>query len=104
MGRDGLQEKAPPLRQPGRDGAVIYPPSYQPPDSDEALVYETLPAIVLAEQGDDRYAAVYPGFDEMGVYRIVVHAEDDEGLAARPVAVEVQAAHGLYLPVLLRAR
>ena len=78
--------------------AVIYAPSYQPPPSGDELVNEVLPTIVLQSQGNDWYAASYPGFNEMGVYRVVIYAEDYDGWEARPLAVEVRTGWAVYLP------
>ncbi len=88
--------------QVDRVWAVIYPPSYRPPESGEELVSEVLPTIVLQVQGNDQFAATYTGFDELGVYRIVVYAEDEGGREARPVAVEVRTGWGVYLPLVSR--
>lgn len=82
--------------------AVIYPPSYSPPAPTSGLVRETLPTIVLLDQGNGWYAAAYPGFTERGAYRVVIYAEDGEGLEARPVAVLVHTGLPLYLPWVLR--
>ncbi|MBX3014407.1 MAG: hypothetical protein KF832_22990 [Caldilineaceae bacterium] len=78
--------------------AVIYPPSYQIPTSNEELVAEPLPLPLLA-RGNDQYAALYGQFTESGTYRIVIYAEDDEGLTARPVELVISS---LYLPVITR--
>ena len=78
--------------------AVIYPPSYQAPSTSEELVAEPLPLPLLA-RGNDQYAATYGQFDEPGTYRIVIYAEDDEGLTARPVELIVST---LYLPLIRR--
>jgi hypothetical protein len=82
--------------------AVIYKPSYQPPSSDnEQLVEETLPTVTLLDSdGDGIYSAIYEGFDELGSYRIVVYATDNEELQGEPKEVRVGAE--LYLPTILR--
>jgi hypothetical protein len=82
--------------------AVIYPPSYTPPQNPDELTPETLPTIVLQAQGDNRYAAEYPGFDETGLYRIVVQAKDDRLLTARPLVVTVNTGTRLFLPLVTR--
>jgi hypothetical protein len=82
--------------------AVIYPPSYRPPESGEELVSEVLPTIVLQAQGNDQFAATYTGFDELGVYRVVIYAEDDGGREARPVSIEVRTGWGVFLPLVAR--
>ena len=63
---------------------------------------ESLPTIVLQDQELDWYGAAYTGFDEMGTYRVVVHAEDGEGLEARPLTIEVRTGWAVYLPVVLK--
>jgi hypothetical protein len=74
---------------------VIYPPSYRAPSSNEELVAEPLPLPLLA-RGNEQYAALYGQFDEPGLYRIVIYAEDDEGLTSRPLELFVNT---LYLPL-----
>ena len=80
--------------------AMIYPPSYRPPASGEELVQETVPTVTLSYAGDGIYSSEYAGFTEAGPYRVVVYAEDAEGLAARPKAVGAQ--HRIYLPLIFR--
>jgi hypothetical protein len=74
--------------------AVIYPPSYAAPTDAEGLVIEPLPTIALLHQTNDWYAANYPGFDEPGTYRVVVRAQDEEGMEAQPVALEIPVGPG----------
>jgi len=82
--------------------AVIYPPSYRPPESGEELISEALPTIVLQAQGNDQFAATYTGFDELGLYQVVIYAEDNGGREARPIAMEVRTGWGIYLPLVMR--
>jgi len=82
--------------------AVIYAPSYQPPQPGEELVSETLPTIVLLEQGSGWYGATYTGFNEVGLYRVVIYAEDNAGQEARPVAIEVRTGWPVFLPLVER--
>ncbi len=83
--------------------AVIYPPSYQAPTEGEELVQEALPTTVLLDQGNDWYGARYDGFREPGTYRIVIYADDNEDVDARPVSVSVTIAGGnLYLPLVAK--
>ncbi len=89
-------------KQVRRVWAVIYPPSYQPPPNSNELVPEALPTIVLQTQGDHQYAAKYTGFDELGSYTVVIHAEDDAGLEARPFAFKVSTGSQLFLPLAMR--
>ena len=82
--------------------AVIYPPSYRAPTTQDQLAPETLPTIVLLPQGNNRYGAPYTGFDEAGDYQIVIHAEDGDGLEARPVDLIADAGTRLFLPAVMR--
>jgi hypothetical protein len=82
--------------------AVITPPSYHAPQQSAELVPESLPTIVLTAQGNDTFAATYPGFDELGNYRITVYAEDEENLLGLPKVIEVAAGNRLFLPVIKR--
>jgi CSLREA domain-containing protein len=83
--------------------AVIYPPSYEPPTSGVEMPQENLPTLVLQEQGTDVYGATYTGFDEIGTYRVVIHAEDNDRREGRPLALEVRAGWEVYLPLVLRS-
>ena len=82
--------------------AVIYPPYYVAPSDSEALVQETLPTVKLLDQGKDMYAATFDGFREIGDYRIVLYAEDNQGFTARPVTIEVSTGSRVLLPVIMR--
>jgi hypothetical protein len=81
--------------------AVFYPPSYTPPPVGSEWVDERLPTLPLQAQGGDWFAATYAGFTEPGAYRVVIYAQDADGLTARPVAVAMGAAR-VYVPLLLR--
>jgi hypothetical protein len=81
--------------------AVIYPPSYVPPDEGDALIKEALPTIVLQPMQGSWYAAQYTGFNQVGMYRIVVYAEDAVGLEARPLAFDLMNGYSVFLPTLL---
>lgn len=87
----------------GHVWAVIYPPSYRPPATGEQIVSEALPTIMLLNQGNDSYAAAYTGFDEVGVYRVVVYADDNTGVEARPVAIEVRTGWKVFLPLVRKS-
>lgn len=82
--------------------AVIYAPTYRPPAPGEEMVLEALPTLVLLNQGGSEFAATYTGFDELGMYRVVIYAEDNGGREARPVVVAVRTGWGIYLPLVLR--
>jgi hypothetical protein len=81
--------------------AVVYPPSYRLPTSSDALVPSPLPA-ALFSQGSNQYGILYPSFDEIGEYRIVIYAQDNEGLQARPKEILARTGWPVYLPLLLR--
>ena len=82
---------------------VVYPPDYVPPATSEQLQAETLPTFLFnSVAGGDLYAGEYGGFSQHGVYRIVVHAEDNKGLVARPVEIFVEVGGQNYLPLLLK--
>lgn len=81
--------------------AEIYPPTYQPPADQEQLASEVLPTIVLNDQGNDQFAALYPGFSQPGLYRIVIYAEDD-AQEARPYSLATYAGPATFLPMLVR--
>ncbi len=82
--------------------AVITPPSYRPPQQSSELVAESLPTIVLNAQGNDTFAAEYPGFDELGLYRIAVYAEDEENLIAQPKVIALNNGSKVFLPTVTR--
>ena len=77
---------------------VVYPPSYQPPPTSQELLPEVLPTFLFTDLGNNQFAGKYTGFTEPGVYRIIIQAEDNEGLKARPVVIEVNAGSGAFLP------
>ena len=81
---------------------MIYPPSYEPPEPGTVLVQPDLPTIVLLPQGNGWYGATYTGFGERGRYRLVVLAEDDDLLEARPVVLRISTGSRLFLPKILR--
>ncbi|MEZ4866392.1 MAG: C13 family peptidase [Caldilineaceae bacterium] len=82
--------------------AVIYPPSYTPTASSDELVAEALDTILLRPQGGDRYRGAFAGFTEIGVYRIAIHAVDQQELEAQPILVEIAYGNQLYLPLVLQ--
>ncbi len=93
---------------PGATGlnvwAVIYEPSYAPPPPGEEMVLEAnLPTVRLEDMNnDDVYEGVFTGFDQLGAYRIVVYAVDEDGLESRPRAATLQTGWGIYLPLVIR--
>ena len=104
--RDRVEIRARVLDDP--HGAVrrvwldVYPPSYRPPEAAEEWVRQSLQGAVLNDQGGGWYAVTVAGLDELGAYRIVVRAEDDTNLEARPVVLVLRTEHLLYLPIVVR--
>ena len=82
--------------------AVIYPPSYRPPSNSSVLVPEALPTLVLQPQAQDQFIGEYPGFDEIGTYRIAVYAEDDDNLLAQPQVIKIQNGYQIFMPTVKR--
>jgi len=82
--------------------AAVYPPSYQPATAGSELQAEPVLRLPLSPQGNDLYGAQYMAFDEIGVYRIVIFAEDTEGLPGRPQTLKVQVGWQVYLPLVWR--
>ncbi|MEM7536296.1 MAG: leucine-rich repeat domain-containing protein [Chloroflexota bacterium] len=91
---------------------VVYPPDYTPPtgeaayEDDGELNAIELDVIAFAPEGgviDAHYVETEPyrGFTQTGVYRVVVHARDVNGLSARPVTVAV-AVNRVFLPTVSR--
>lgn len=91
--------------------ALIYPPDYVPPTNGNELTPENAPKAELTLVGN-RYVLKEPGFTQLGLYRIVVHAEDTDGLQARPAVIMVNTAAAIggqfenngmvYLPLIAR--
>jgi len=67
------------------------------------MVKETLPALYLQDQGNSNWAVTYPAFTESGNYRLVVYAEDNDGLQARPRELTITIGGAkVYLPVIVK--
>ena len=89
--------------------AAVYPPSYTPPDAGDALVRDEddlrIARIKLERGSDGVYRGLYTGFQQTGAYRVVIYAEDEDGLTAQPVVISV--ANGatssqVFLPLVTR--
>lgn len=82
---------------------VVYPPDYTPPATGEQLQPETLPIFLFTRTGDEEiFEGVFTGFTQRGTYRVIIHAEDNRGLVARPVEVFVNVGSRVYLPLVVR--
>ncbi|MEM7532329.1 MAG: leucine-rich repeat domain-containing protein [Chloroflexota bacterium] len=87
--------------------AYVYPPSYIPPANDGELNVETdVYNFNLTRNmalGDDMYQGRYPAFIERGLYRIVIHATDGDGLQAQPAVMHVDTTpYRVFLPAVKR--
>jgi alpha-tubulin suppressor-like RCC1 family protein len=84
--------------------AVIYDPTYSPPPPSETLPVDTSRATIRLEDldKDGVYSGLFAGFDQLGVYRIVVYAVDDSRLQSRPKQALVTVGSQLFLPLVRR--
>ena len=86
--------------------AAIYPPNYTTPSDGDALVRDednlAIARIKLERRSDGDYTGLYTGFQQAGAYRIVIYAEDDDGLTAQPVVLEVKSGGQIFLPLVTR--
>lgn len=80
--------------------ATIYPPSYIAPSTQEELVIDAVHPVTLTAGSLMNYEVGLMPFGEVGVYRIVITAEDINGLRARPVVLSVPNGQHLFLPVI----
>jgi len=82
--------------------AVVYPPSYQPPTDSELMVESPVPASFL-RRGNNQFAFSHTPFTEVGTYRMVIQAQDKDGLLSQPYQIEFGHAKSLlYLPLILK--
>ncbi len=82
--------------------AVVYAPSDPEPVPGEEFKTEPLP-VTLQPRGYDWYGGLHTPFEETGEYRIVVYAQDEDGLDARSKEFRVQVVGWpVYLPVVTR--
>ncbi|MEM7539527.1 MAG: fibronectin type III domain-containing protein [Chloroflexota bacterium] len=87
---------------------IVYPPNYTLPSEDDGELNDpNLDVIEFVPESsavDARYveAEPYMGFTETGVYRVVIHARDINGLSARPVTMLVEVGHRIFLPTVSR--
>ncbi|MEM7124924.1 MAG: right-handed parallel beta-helix repeat-containing protein [Chloroflexota bacterium] len=80
--------------------AAVYGPSYDAPESSEELVPEDVPTATFSSQGSNIFSVEYNGFTEAGTYQVALYAEDNDGLKARLMVLEVRNGGGeIYLPV-----
>ncbi len=84
--------------------AVVYPPHYRAPESAEELVPEDAPTINFTANSNHQFSALYDNFSEKGRYRVALYAEDDAGLKARLVVLEIDVGTTatVYLPLIAK--
>jgi hypothetical protein len=85
-----------------RAWATIYPPGYNVGGASSELLPDTAPTVTLMATSSMSYSASLGSFNRLGLYRIVINAEDLNGLRAQPVAFDVRTGWGLYLPLVRR--
>ncbi|MEM7531400.1 MAG: C13 family peptidase [Chloroflexota bacterium] len=92
---------------------IVYPPDYVPPTGEAAyeddgelndINLDVIDFVPESAATDARYveAEPYGGFTQMGVYRVIVHARDVNGLSAQPVTLMVTVGHQIFLPTVSR--
>ncbi|MEM7129111.1 MAG: C13 family peptidase [Chloroflexota bacterium] len=87
--------------------ATIYPPSYREPTEGEALVRDEdddsiLTLRLTATDDEGWYSVSYDGFDKLGLYRIVFHAENQQSLVSSPKDLTIGSpVDSLFLPLVL---
>ena len=57
------------------------------------------PPITLQARGNHEYVGLYGAFDEAGRYRIVIYAQDDDGLHSPAKTIEFNNGSRLFLPL-----
>ena len=80
--------------------ARVYPPSYAGPGACAGLIADPAPTVFLATESPNWFSATYWGFVEPGTYRLVLYAEDSQGLRSQPLAIEWQVNPVWYLPLI----
>ena len=77
---------------------VVYPPDYTPPAPGQELQPETLVTFILSNTSGDLWSGPYGGFTQIGTYRLMIYADDKDGLAAvAPKRYRVPNPHPEYL-------
>ena len=83
-------------REPiARVWVTVERPDYVPPESSDQMVPEELPIVELTDpDGDGIFRGAYTGVDKEGRYRVVVYAQDEGNLRARPATSDVANGEG----------
>ena len=85
--------------------AVVYEPGYTPPSASQVLQPEVLPTFLFTRvDNDNHWEAEITGLNKPGVYRLLVHADDEQGLVAIPASLTINTnaaanAASVYLPL-----
>lgn len=80
----------------------VYPPSYQVPDVPGSVTLIDVPQMRLRPSGGNLYTGTYGGFTEVGLYRVVIYARDDDLNHAVPKSTDVRTGYAVFLPVTIR--
>jgi hypothetical protein len=81
--------------------AAVYAPSFQEPNQTSLQLGVPLIELQPDEEQEGTYSAYYEGFNESGIYRVVIYAEDRTGNQSQPLMVQTEQ-HQAYLPLMLR--
>jgi hypothetical protein len=82
--------------------ARFFAPSFKPPTPvNGSIPVVEVPVAELIEEADGIYQVSYTGFSESGIYRVVVYAEDDEGITSVPQWIWI-GERRIYLPLVVR--
>lgn len=86
---------------------VIIPPSAAtPPETANQLIPDNALPMTTVNSVLGQYQLDYNDFSEAGTYRIVVYAEDDDGLTSQPFAITVESegvvGENVFLPLVMR--
>jgi ligand-binding sensor domain-containing protein len=83
--------------------AIVIRPSFQEPPPGQPFEWPDLdlPTLELLESGG-LYQRTYNSFGEVGLYRVLVYARDQDGNQAVPVAEQFRTGNTLYLPLIAK--
>jgi hypothetical protein len=84
--------------------ALVYQPSFDEPGTtaDETIELTLGSFVLLDSDGDGEYVGIYDGCTEIGEYRIVIYAKDEDGNLAPPRDVMVRVGWQVYLPLAMK--
>lgn len=79
-------------------GPLIYDPSYGIGPSSSEMLPDSALTVTLPSIGNATFLGLLGMFNRIGLYRVVVHAQDVNGLRAQPVSFDVRTGWVVYLP------